>query len=312
VHETQFAGDSGPRMRRTGFIEVGGYPHLVRVSEPDGHDPDTPVVHNFHFLGLGEVPERGMGKRVHDALASARPSERTVSIATDGVNMHGYALPRGGTRRRQFADMASDRQRIMASLAGTESPVDVTGVSMGSILAVLTAHQNMHTPEGQQMNVRRLNLLSPGVFTSDVPKEETFRPHSLEPIHNRVLTFAAFLGHLSIDAVREGFHHPDARAESLRGALAMLEACTLRSGRAAAVGGNVLQIMTGIPWGVLKEVAAEYPMHVLTGSKDTARETEQWNALQRFYPNNVHLEVLSGRGHTMILHTEDIVGRLTD
>lgn len=314
VRETPFEGITGTRLRKTGFMEVDGYRHLIRMSEPDAFftdDSESVVPYHFHLPGLGEVADAGAAMYLHDAIASAHPGQHTVSIATDGISIHGNSLPYNQAIRRQFTDMARDRQRIISHLAGPEIPVTITGTSMGSILTVLTAWQNLQAQGSDSVNINKLHLLSPGVVACDVPTDEVFRETSLEETKARVLMFAKFLGHMGIDAVREGIRHPKEAAGALLGIAATATTCVTKSDKAAAMAGNVLQIMEGTPWQTLKEVAEHYPIYVSTGSRDTVRELEQWHALQKLYPQNVHLQVLPGKDHAMSLDARGTAQRLT-
>jgi len=287
------------RVRRTGFVTIDGHRHLIRLSEPDpssvGHGVDAPL---YAILpGLTEAAD-GITRHGQYAAASVHPDRRVLTIATDGVSVHGDSLPFGEALNHPFAGMALARQRLLTHLAGPKAPVILLGRSMGSVLATLTAGQNLLATS--KFSLAGIQLLSPGVVAVDVPAHEAFRS-PLESFPARVGALTRFLGHVGADLCREAPRHPVEAIEALGSIAALGVACALDANRAAAMGGNLRQLMGGVPWASIKSVAAAYKVAVLTGSRDSVGEVKQWQTLQKLYPNNVSLRVLAGKGHIMSL-----------
>jgi pimeloyl-ACP methyl ester carboxylesterase len=303
VRETMF-GDTPndkDRVRRTGFIELDGHPHLIRVSEPHpGMASGLDVVkHRILLPGWTEAGDCGTAKRLHDAIALANPDHRTITIATDGMSVHGHALEYRKAIVRPFGNMAAARQQIGKRLAG-DAPVELIGTSMGSVLALMTALHNIKTAEPHQLNIVGLKFLSPGILASRVPKHEEFRP-SLDSTVGRVGTFLKFLGHMSVDGPREGIKHPKEALHAVLGVLTVGAAICKEPDKGTAIFGNLLQLMEGTPWESIKTVAEHYPIHVITGSKDPLREVAQLETLQNLYPGKFTYKVVDGKGHSMTL-----------
>jgi pimeloyl-ACP methyl ester carboxylesterase len=303
VRETMFGEGKGDkdRIRRTGFIDVLDHPHLVRVSEPQpGLVADgAPIKHRILLPGWTEVADGGTAKKLHDAVARANPDERTVTIATDGMSVHGHALAYSQAIERPFHGMAQARQHITKRLAG-DAPVEVIGTSMGSVLALMTALHNIHTDDQNKVNIVGLKFLSPGIIASQIPKHEAFRP-SLDSTAGRIGTFVKFLGHMGVDSIRESARHPADALDAVLGFMAVSAAIAKEPDKATAVLGNLLQLMEGTPWENIKTVAEHYPITVITGSKDTLREEAQLETLKAMYPHSFNFKIVRGKGHAMSL-----------
>ncbi|HSX05310.1 MAG TPA: hypothetical protein VLF69_02490 [Candidatus Saccharimonadales bacterium] len=312
TEEQRFKGPSGPRsrVRLTGHLALGGdRPHLISVSEPDpslvGAGTAAPL--RVIFPGWTEAAD-GFTRHLHDAAAADRPGSRTLTIATDGVSINGPALPYRAAVTRTFTEMARDRLAIISHFAAGGA-VTFLGRSMGAVLAMRTAELHLQASPGTLFPLAELQLLSPGVIAADVPEEVTFRS-PLDTMPQRLKMFVEFLGHVGADVVRESARHPVEAVKAGRTIVALAAACGHDTRKAAAIGGNLLQLWAGIPWKSIVSVAANYPISVLTGSKDTVREVEQWQTLQGMYPHNVRLRVLGGKGHIMSLDAIRTVGHL--
>ncbi len=289
--------DDGNRTTRTGTIEVDGYNHLVRISEanPDLVDSYSPSPHRFIFGGLTEASDTGAAKALHDTYAIIHPNEVTVSIATDGVSVHGEALPASKALHNPFLKMAADRRRMIIKLAGREAPVSITGRSMGSVIALYAAYENLLAEERQSFNLESSHWLSPGIIAVDIPESESFR-QSLDGKAAKLKLFGDFLRHVAVDCSREGINHPLQSAEAVTGILSMYSAYIKSPTKLAAVAGNLNQLKEGVPYHIIKLVASNTKVVVTAGDKDPVADPELMFRLQELYPNTFSFTQVKG-GH---------------
>jgi pimeloyl-ACP methyl ester carboxylesterase len=301
VRETQFGEEDGPqdRIRRTGFIAINGYLHLLRVSE--AHDdyvkPDEPVATSVMLHGLSEFADTGTAKNLHDEFALANTGKRTVSIATNGVSVHGKPLGVTEALSKTLVEMAHERIEIVSQLFG-EDPVDLVGTSMGTIISTHSANHNLQLQEDKRINLTGLTFISPGVVACDVDKHERFRLMPESEL-TRAFILARFFLHMAVDSEREAFSNPRGMLAAVKGIAKSAVAVAQEPAKGLAVLGNLNAVRPGTPWEVLKRVAENYPIHVITGTKDPLREEAQWQALQKLHPENVKITLVPNKGHCL-------------
>lgn len=309
-HSRTFAG--GSRIRMTGFIPVHGEHYLVRVSEPDPDQVEDPasVPINYIMPGWTEyIDAKGPAKDLHDEVADATPGSRTVSVANDGLSIHGQALPPQEALNRGFPHMADARLRIAAHYAGS-GIVDVYGRSMGTILSVHMAKRNLDATPGHGLVIPRLNFISPGLVSTEVHESERFRKKDPETDLEKALLTAEFLGHMAADSSREALLHPGRALRAAMGYSALGVAMARQPGKALAILGHYRQMTPGTPWEMVKAVSEAHDIHIRVGDKDTVRETEQYKKLQELYPDRVRLDIHEGKGHAMSMNPKSIVAAL--
>lgn len=303
--------DDGNRVTTTGLLPVDDYSHVVRVTSSDRSQLSNGVIGRLNLMLPGwtqYIDGKGAATNLHDAVAQKTPDAITLSIATDGVNKHGDPLPTSKALDRSFETMADARLKI-AHLFAEGREVDIFGTSMGTILAYLMAMQNMRTPEEQRLNIRRLNLISPGLLATEVAEHERFR----DPLDNtvgKITTALSFFGHMAVDGGREAIRHPNEAADTLIGGLDFLGVLARDPRKALAIAGNFAEMLPGTPYELIKEVTGAHDVRVVAGDKDTVRETAQYKALKKLHPQRiVHTEV-PGRGHALSIHPHSPLAHL--
>lgn len=294
--------DEGARSRKLGLIEHEGYAHLVVVTKADPrhvkNPKKTPV--RMHFPGWTEVVDGGTGLDFHDALALHHPDETIVSVATDGVNLHGEALPVAEAVKRSFAQMAKARLLIAKYFAGN-SGVKVDAISMGCIPAVLMAELNLLIPEDERINIEQMNFYSSGVVATGVHESETFRKQIESPVE-RIKYLGGFFLHVGADFTREAVRHPLHTAKAAKG-YADLAVATVKEPRIGlAITGNFINMQPGVPFETLKHVAEHTKLRRYSGERDSLKEDEQWQRLKILFPQNVTAVEVPGKGHAMSVH----------
>ncbi len=292
--------DSPDRLRETFHIEVDGHKRLVRISYPSSEfiDNPDPVKNKVLIPGFSET-ERGTARNLHDELAAQHPDQQIITLFTPGVSVYGDKLSVKAGLTKRLDDIANENLRLTSYLTGNE-PITLVGTSKGAAVAVHIANQNFYAAIGEELNIQGLELYSPAVVASNVPAEERFRTKEHDHV-TRLKRLGGFAAHMAVDIPRNIIKRPCETIDSARNLAGLLPHMI------PALAGNILGVARGVEWETIKNVCKEYPVFIVTGSRDPLREVEQIEKLRLLYPHTVHAIVLQDEGHAMLMATKRTV-----
>jgi pimeloyl-ACP methyl ester carboxylesterase len=290
-----------------------GREHLFLVTEPD---PDTGVDRqealNTVFLpGLTEMGDRGSAREFHNAYAKHHPDRRVITRATEGISHTGKLrhTSEGGDRR--LADMAADNLVLLPRIT-EDGPIELSGTSLGTYIAMLTAEQDLAANPNDQLNLRKLKLVASAVVARDIPESESFRDAEVNEDIVRAELTMRFLQHLAPDLLRMVVSNP---AEILKcapiiGAYALFP--HKAPSRTKAILADFNDVQQGMEWSTVKRIAQEHEIWVLGGQHDPLVQFQapQWEALAKLYPRHVHHKIVAGKGHLMTADAHGTVKEL--
>jgi len=304
---------SAARQPERVILTDKGREHLFLVTEPD---PETGVdlqeALNTVFLpGLTEMGDRGSASEFHNAYAKRHPDRRVITRATEGISHTGKLryTSEGGDRR--LAHMAADNLVLLPRIT-EDGPIELSGTSLGSYIAMLTAEQDLAANPNDQLNLKRLKLVASAVVARDIPDSENFRDAELNEDIVRAELTMRFLQHLAPDLLRMAVSHPAdiLKCASIIGAYA-LSPHKARN-RAKAILADFNDVQQGMEWSTVKRIAEEHQIRVLGGEHDPLVQFQapQWEALAKLYPDNVQHRIVKGKGHLMTADAHGTVKEL--
>ncbi len=257
-------------------IDIEDRRHFVRLTEalrPDLAGENHTVV---MLPGFSEMVDRGSGRNLHDAVTRHYPSSRVLSIATDGIGLPCRRLSWRQGLGLDFNTMASDRLSIAEHLA-EEGPITMVNVSMGSVIGLRLALQNLRE---QRVDIEHIiNHSHAQVPLTHVPRDMVAR----------------FLPHIVLDSAREVVRHPGPLVDHALGSLAIL------ASHAPSYVGNLKNLLAGTDPADMYTVAEAVPTTYISGDRDPLAQRELLTRLERALPGQVHVVWLAGRGHAASL-----------
>jgi pimeloyl-ACP methyl ester carboxylesterase len=272
----------------------------VTEPHPDYIPKDgSPVPVIAHTLGWLELPVKGTGLMMHNALAASNPGVRVVTMGTEGVNIDDDPILHGEPRPHPFETTSVSRLEIIRHFAEQEAPTTLFGISMGAVSALHIAALNLRAADRHKID--DIVLLTPGVVADSVPAAEAFRP-PLDTTRERYAFVGKFIVHAVTDAVREGILHPTHAIEALAGVTALATSMLRHHDVRSAVSNNLVELMKGTSWELINEVVAQLPTSIANGGRDTIGEHKMWAELAKRYPH-VSVDTQPNGGHLMILNT---------
>lgn len=263
-----------PRPDSWYLIELDGYKHAVRVTEPIASE-DVGI--NFvHLPGLSEEIEKYPGYALHTTGAEKMPYFRFISIASDGVGSTGERLTRENVRAHGIEAMAEERAKLISALCSDE-PTIVQGTSMGS---VITTHMLDHDiRNGRNLNVYPMPYASANVTPDAVPlfMATLFMPSMLVDTPREMVYMV----------IKNGWHALDG----------LVGEGGFRS-NVAPILVEIPGLMKGIKFAVLERVYREYGATIINGQLDPLARWRMWRQLSN---NGADLNLVSIflRGHGM-------------
>lgn len=264
------------RVRHRASIELDGRSHGLRYSEPvvsiTTPSEDTIIM----YPGFGEDPNTGTARAFHDAVASQYPYLRTISISTDGLGADDTPLSWKDALTTTFEDMAETRLDLEQALVGDDRVTLVT-MSMGSVIALHAVSSNF---KSQKVNHRQAILTKPAIVS----------PQEAQKVFS-----GDFLKHVYQDTVREIIFHP---FDVVRSATASSLYDPKRSPQVYL--GNIRNLFRGTDPTLLEHVASQSLVDVIIAGQDPLGQRSMYENLADKHPDNVHVLVKEGHGHTML------------
>jgi pimeloyl-ACP methyl ester carboxylesterase len=259
----------------TATIDIAERRHLVHVTEARRADPSGESHTVLMLPGFTETVERGSGRNLHDAVSNHYPYSRVLSIATDGVGLPCRRLGWQEGLSLNFDTMADDRLQIAEQLSA-DGPVTMVNVSMGSVIGLKLALQNLREQRLQLEHI--INHSHAQVPLGHIPRD----------------MIARFLPHIAVDGLREAIRHPAPFVEHALGSLALLA-------QAPSYLGNIKNLLGGSNPADMYAVAEQVPTTYISGEHDPLAQTELLMRLQQALPGQVNIVQLPGRGHASSL-----------
>jgi pimeloyl-ACP methyl ester carboxylesterase len=207
--------------------------------------------------------------------------------------------------------MAADNLVLLPRIT-EDGPIELSGTSLGTYMAMLTAEQDLAANPNDQLNLKRLKLVASAVVARDIPESESFRDAELNEDIVRAELTMRFLQHLAPDLLRMVVSNPVdmLKCAPIIGAYALFP-CKAPS-RAKAILADFNDVQQGMEWGTVKRIAEEHEIWVLGGQHDPLVQFQapQWEALAKLYPHHVQHRIVKGKGHLMTADARGTVKEL--
>ncbi len=294
------------RFRTTEFMKVETHPIIVRESEPHPDaikDPDNiPTI--WHSLGWTEFVDASTGQFFHDEMAEAYPGHYVVTAETPGVNKSGYPLSFQEALEVSPDKIVDAHWRIAQSVAG-KAPFILVGESVGGGNVIRMAKKNLDSPLEGRLNITEIHIVSGCVVASEVDEIDRFRRKS-DKIHC-IQTVSRFFPHMTIDIPRTAASKPREAARCMLSlGAAVLQRPKHMLQTVPAIVGHLINILPGTTWKTIKEVFSQHQVYIYVGSRDALREDKMYQKLIELYPDNIHVIVVPGEGHTMVMDAQAV------
>lgn len=290
-----------------------GHDHLFLVTEPAA---DTGVDHNealntVFLPGLTEMGDMGSALRLHNAYAQHHPDRRVITKPTEGISHSGRLRRASKDDSRRQADVAADNLILLPRIT-EDGPIELSGTSLGTYLAMVMAEQDLAANPSDQLNITRLKLVASAVVARNVPENERFRDADIdEDVMRRELT-KSFFQHLTPDLLRMAISNP----ADILGCAPIIGAYALypfkAPSRAKAILADFSDVQQGVEWETVKQVALKHEVWVLGGEHDPLVQFQipQWKAAGKLYPDHVRHQIVPGKGHLMTADARGTVKEL--
>lgn len=272
------------RERQAWSINNDKYVGVVRVTEPtpDTSEAESPEV-IFHVPGFTELVDAGTAKDLHDEIAKSFPHHRVVSIGTDGVSRYGATMDTVTALSRDFDEMAEARLDLIRHFSDGRLSI-LAGVSMGTVLSVISAGKNLLRQPEDQANIDQLVFISTAILDQDsAPK----------------VMLGSFVGHMILSTPGKAVRHP-------RQTLNLLHSLRrYKREHVAALAGNVRNLIKGIDDELIDGVIDCYHSTVISGSRDPLVQLKQWLKRHSDAPHTLTLDIREGEGHALTLNSKE-------